>query len=99
MNKQSFKANILNFIMLISGTLTILIAFSDIIINKFVEMRYDIVVNSSEAQSIGIIGGADGPTVIFLTGTQGLNQKNMWMLAFLTIAIGCYFLKRKLRSQ
>jgi Na+-transporting methylmalonyl-CoA/oxaloacetate decarboxylase beta subunit len=33
------------------------------VINKFVEMRYDIVVNSSKAQSIGIIGGVDGPSI------------------------------------
>lgn len=96
------KSNILkslNIIMLLSGTLTILIAFGDIIIKKFIELRYDIVVDSVEAQSVGIIGGADGPTSIFLTSTQGWTHKSIWMIAFLTIAFGCYFLKRKLRSQ
>lgn len=99
MNKQSFRTNILTCIMLISVALTILTAFSDVIINKFIEMRYDIVVDSSKAQSIGIIGGADGPTAIFLSGSQGSNQKYMWMLVFLTISMGCYFLKRRMRSQ
>jgi len=36
-------------------------------------MRFKLSIGSSEATAIGIIGGADGPTVIYLAGNNGIN--------------------------
>lgn len=46
----------------------------------------------NEAQSIGIIGGADGPTVLFVTGRF---PWEIIILAAVCIAAIIWFLKRK----
>lgn len=46
----------------------------------------------SEAQSIGIIGGADGPTVIFVTGRF---PWEIVLLAAVLVVAAIWFFKRK----
>ena len=51
---------------------------------------------SPNAASIGVIGGADGPTAIFITSRPGNILEQLVPLALLIIGIGGYlFLRRK----
>ena len=46
---------------------------------------FSVALSPSEATSIGIIGGADGPTAIFVSGMPGLGS---WLLPIGLIVIG-----------
>ena len=59
--------------------------FSDRIVSWMLTKRYQI--NTMEASSIGIIGGADGPTAIFVTTVKSPGSN--WVIYLSTVlAIG-----------
>lgn len=93
--KKSKKLKFLKLGMFVSGTLAIIIAMSDFILKQFIKMAFKVDVSGNEAASIGIIGGADGPTAIFLAGNQSFPYKYIWMLIFSSITGICFLLWRK----
>lgn len=92
---KATKIKYLKFGMIASGILTIMIAKSDFIIKKLIKLALKIDMSGNEAASIAIIGGADGPTAIFLAGNQTFNYKYIWMSVFLAITVLCFLLWRK----
>ena len=52
--------------------------------------------NLKEAASIGIIGGADGPTAIFVAGKIGILQVILFLLPIVALLIGIFFIVKKL---
>lgn len=57
----------------------------------------------SESASVGIIGGADGPTAIFVTGTTAMGQGFDWdvpiMVLLLAVGLLGYVLLRRCRHK
>ncbi|MEL7648845.1 MAG: hypothetical protein AAGU76_12170 [Sedimentibacter sp.] len=50
------------------------------------------------AGSIGIIGGADGPTSIYLTGSQGLYSTLIFvLLAVIAVGLALYYIRKSKR--
>ena len=82
---------------IISGALTLLFTFSDnllMLILKLV-LKTDLP-SKGEAAAIGIIGGADGPTSIFIAGTSALNNtKTIGALVSFGIFVLCIIGLRK----
>ncbi len=50
---------------------------------------------SKDASSIGIIGGADGPTAIFVTGPEGVFPWVLLLVAIVALIVGVCLLLRK----
>lgn len=96
--KKSTKIKFLKIGMIVSGILTIIIAISDFIIEKFVKLVLKIDISANNATSVGIIGGADGPTTIVLAENQPFLSKYIWMLIFLVITLVCFLFWRKYSS-
>ena len=75
--------------------LSIYTIFSDRIVRWFLTKRYHI--TNLESSSVGVIGGADGPTAIFVTTTSSPN--NDWLIFLPTVAmIGVtiwYFVRKR----
>lgn len=95
---KSTKIKFFKIGMIVSGILTIIIAISDFIIEKFVKLVLKIDISANNATSVGIIGGADGPTTIVLSENQPFLSKYIWMLIFLVITLACFLLWRKYYS-
>lgn len=93
--KKSTKLKFLKFGMFVSGTLTIIIAMSDFILKQFIKLAFKVDISGNEAASIGIIGGADGPTSIFLTSSHSFPDKYIWMLIFSGITVVCFLFWRR----
>ncbi len=93
--KKSTKLKFLKVGMFVSGMLTIIIAMSDFILKQFIKLAFKVDISGNEAASIGIIGGADGPTSIFLAENQSFSNKYIWMLIFSGITGICFLLWRK----
>ena len=79
----------------INGAITIMIALSDYIINQYIKFAFKIDAPVNQASSIGIIGGADGPTAIFIAENQSFSNKYIWMLFFSFITGICFLLWKK----
>lgn len=60
---------------------------------------FSISVHPNEAASVGIIGGADGPTAIFLTGPVGFDWDVAVMAVVLVVSILAYFRLRKCKQK
>ena len=58
-------------------------------------MKAGPILKSTEAATIGIIGGADGPTAVFVTGIQPFWRAYFLPAAMLVIGILGYFRTRK----
>lgn len=95
---KSTKIKFFKIGMIVSGILTIIIAISDFIIEKFVKLVLKIDISSNNATSVGIIGGADGPTTIVLAENKPFLSKYIWMLIFLVITLACFLFWRKYSS-
>lgn len=81
----------------ISSGITILLGFIYIFI-KFIFPAY-LEMPSESAASIGIIGGADGPTSIFLaTKTGGLSLETAILIFGVVTAI-LFLLKRRIKNK
>lgn len=93
--KKSTKLKFLKVGMFVSGMITIIIAMSDLILKQFIKWAFKVDVSGNEAASIGIIGGADGPTSILLTNSHSFPDKYIWMLIFSGITGVCFLLWRK----
>lgn len=52
-----------------------------------------------EAVSIGIIGGADGPTAVFVTGKVGFDWDVPLMAGVFVLAIAGFFLLRRCKRK
>jgi len=98
--KKSTKLICLKVGMIASGIIAIIIAMDDFIMKQFIKLALKIIISENEAASVGIIGGADGPTAIFLSVQQSFFNKYIWILFFLVIAGTCFILWKKVdRSQ
>lgn len=92
--RNSKKARIAKYCMLMSGIITVIIGMSDFIMRQIIKLKLntDIPLTSS---SIGIIGGADGPTAIFLADNNSLSSKWILLSIFLPATIICFLFLRK----
>lgn len=81
--KIKTKKNLLKSGIIISGLCALIAGFGDHITVRVIEQMYQIDIPKNEAASIGIIGGADGPTQIFLAGKTTASKKPFWVMFFL----------------
>ncbi|MTI55618.1 hypothetical protein [Geosporobacter ferrireducens] len=93
--KKATKIRLLKVGMFVSGALTIMLALSDFIIKQLIKLMLKADVEVEGASSIGIIGGADGPTAVFIATNELFAFKYIWMLIFLVIMGACFLLWRK----
>jgi Na+-transporting methylmalonyl-CoA/oxaloacetate decarboxylase beta subunit len=79
--------------------ITGIIVFYQLAIRYLVPMylRFKYSVSTNDASAIGIIGGADGPTAIYLTNS---NQKELFPVFLLLFIMGImYFIINRLRRN
>ena len=96
MNKKSKRALVLKVGMYMSLALAAMTVMSDFIIMQIVKAIFKADISTGDASSIGIIGGSDGPTAVFLAANNSFfQQKYLWMLFFLFISGVCFWLIRK----
>lgn len=67
----------------ITGLCILITALSDMIPLWVIRFLYQINIAGDEASSIGIIGGADGPTQIYYGSENAISTKLVWMIPFL----------------
>lgn len=92
---HTIKIKLLKGLTVISGIVTFILAFGDYILMGLLKLMLHVDVPKGEAASVGIIGGADGPTAIFIAGTSPLGNKNLGaLISFLVFAV-CVFRLRK----
>ena len=72
---------------IISGLITIILATYDLFIKYILQAIIEVETNVNSAYSIGIIGGADGPTAIYLTSKNPAKFKYILMIIFFAITI------------
>ncbi len=72
MRKWTFGKHVL-----LSAVMTLVIRFAPEAIIRLMLKR-----STREAASIGIIGGADGPTSIFIAEKTGITHNYRWLLVF-----------------
>ncbi len=75
-------------------TLTLVLLFVVIMVASIVSAE------NNHSDSVGIIGGADGPTAIFITRTLVFEDQVFWLLCFVTVlfiasAIGWLITRKK----
>ncbi|MPM75851.1 hypothetical protein SDC9_122845 [bioreactor metagenome] len=91
---------IVNIITGISIFLTALSALTPMIIKRFILAHANVTLSKGEASSIGIIGGADGPTAIYVTSSPVYQY--MPFLFGLAAAAGIilhFWIKRKTKED
>ena len=84
------KPKIFKIISIISGIFGLIIVFSEKIIFNLIKFLMDSNVNflyGSDSSSVGIIGGADGPTSIYLASNKFSGSKLLAVIFFLISAI------------
>lgn len=81
--KISIKKCLLRVGIAITGLCVLITALSDMIPLWVIRFLYQINIAGDEASSIGIIGGADGPTQIFYGSGNAISTKPLWMILFL----------------
>lgn len=70
----------------------LLIFLSIIILNFLFELH------NQSAGSIGIIGGADGPTAVFIAERAGTSRVGFFGILFLIVLVICFALKKWLEK-
>lgn len=94
--KNSKKAKVYKYIMIVSGFFTVMTAISDFIIKQIIKLKLNIDIPSgSSSSAVGIIGGADGPTTILLAENTSLSYKYVLLSIFLPVTIICFLFFRK----
>jgi hypothetical protein len=81
--KMKTKKNLLKSGIVISGLCALIAGFGDHITVRAIEQMYEVDIPKNEATSIGIIGGADGPTQVFVAGKTTASKKPFWVMLFL----------------
>lgn len=79
MKGKSLKVKVVTVFTVIFAVLALISAFSDLLLKTFLSSRFN--VNTTDAGSTGIIGGADGPTAIFVSGSI----PSGWITAFFAL--------------
>lgn len=64
--KKEKKVKVITILTVLCGIFTFISVFSSYLAKLFLFYKYNI--NVKDAGSVGIIGGADGPTAVFLSG-------------------------------
>ena len=96
---SKMKMRILKIGIIASGIIALGISMSDFIIKQYLSHSLGVDFSGHEATSMAIIGGADGPTSIFLSEEPVFPSKYIWTLVFLAIAGICFWLYRKLKME
>lgn len=96
--KKSAKLKVLKMGTFVSGALALLTATSDFILKRVIVWALNTGPSVKDAEAIGIIGGADGPTVIFLGENSKASNKPIWSLIFLLMT-GIFFTMWKKQSK
>lgn len=81
--KISTKKCLLRVSIAITGLCFLFTAMSDMIPLWVIRFLYQMNIAGDEASSIGIIGGADGPTQIYYGSGNAISTKLVWMIPFL----------------
>lgn len=79
------KIKLLKVATYISSGITILLGLTYIF--KNIIFRILLRVSSGESDAIGIIGGADGPTAIFIATKEGLSLQNLMLILILIFGV------------
>jgi len=80
--EKPLKVRVITIFTVICALVTIFSAFSSPLLSLFLSHKFN--VDTRDAASIGIIGGADGPTAIFISG-QSYSHLLTFIFALLTI--------------
>jgi len=85
-NKKTIK--VVTVLTIITGILTLISAGFNFLLPMYLSYKFK--VDTNKASSIGIIGGADGPTAIYLT--SGLNPYLTMIIFMLLTIVGIIYL-------
>jgi len=97
--KRSTKKKLLKSGIVLSGLCALIAGFGDYITVRVIKYLYNTNVSVNEASSIGIIGGADGPTHIFLGTSISASNKPLWVMLFLVFMAIFLMLYRRVSKQ
>jgi len=97
------KSKLLKGATYISSGITILLGLSYVFKNLIFRIFYIFLgISSKDASAIGIIGGADGPTAIFIATKGGLSLQKLMLILILifgVITIILFLLKRTIKNK
>ncbi len=96
---QHHKTTLLKGLMIISGALTLLSAFGDAVLLLILKTMFQVNVPKGEAAAVGIIGGADGPTVVFIAGKTLADYKAVSAMISFAVFMGCLVQLRKYKRS
>ena len=91
--EKSLIVRVVTVFTIICALVTFISAFSSSLLSLYLSYRFNI--NTRDASSIGIIGGADGPTAIFISGKSSFQL----FTALLTILGGIYLVVIKYKNK
>lgn len=89
------QKKVLKSIMITTGLLGLSVAFSDFIFKIYLKNRLNMDFSTREASSVAIIGGADGPTAIFLAARPHSFYKYILAILLFSVSIGCLLAIRR----
>lgn len=92
------RSKILKTIMISTALMGGILAFSDFLFKIYLKSRLNMDFSTREASSVAIIGGADGPTAIFLTSSQHNLYKYILAILLFSVSGCCFWAIRKKRK-
>ncbi|QEK12952.1 sodium ion-translocating decarboxylase subunit beta [Crassaminicella thermophila] len=93
------KIRIYKFGMIFSGLMTVLLITFNLIIEYIIKLMAGIELNINSSSSVGIIGGADGPTAVYLATSGSAIFRYIFATVFFISTIICIVKWRKLRLK
>ena len=92
------RSKILKTIMISTALMGGILAFSDFLFKIYLKNRLNMDFSTREASSVAIIGGADGPTAIFLTSSHHNLYKYIIAVLLFCVSGCCFWAIRKKRK-
>ena len=92
------KSRFLKITMISTALMGGILTFSDFLFKIYLKNRFNMEFSKREASSVAIIGGADGPTAIFLTSSQHNLYKYILAILLFCVSGCCFWAIRKKRK-
>ncbi len=94
--KRELKLNIIKLGTIICGILLAINVLVPVALRKYVEYKF---IGTHRASSIGIIGGADGPTSIFIASKNFATGIGATVFLSILTIVGCIILWRSKKRE
>ena len=92
------KSRFLKITMISTALMGGILTFSDFLFKIYLKNRFNMEFSKREASSVAIIGGADGPTAIFLAARPHSFYKYMLAILLFSVSGCCFWAIRKKRK-